>query len=132
MNRVNRDQRIRTVRPHTESPRRIGTGKALPIVRRPKTRGECVGGARPCPFVGCRYNLYLDISARGNIKFNFPDLPPEDMPAYRSCALDLADSGPLTLYEIGAALNLTRARAMQIVQYLMDRLGKHFTRDEAA
>ena len=27
---------------------------------RPKTRAECVGGPRPCPFVSCKCHLYLD------------------------------------------------------------------------
>ena len=81
----------------------------------PKTRGECEGGSRPCPYVRCKYNLYLDISSNGkNLKFNFPDLEPEDMPPERSCALDVADSGENTLEQVGVAMNMTRERVRQI------------------
>ena len=34
---------------------------------RPTRRSECIGRPRPCPWVGCRYNLALDISAAGTI-----------------------------------------------------------------
>ena len=32
----------------------------LPVLQRPRTRGECVDVPRPCPFVECRYNLKHD------------------------------------------------------------------------
>src|SRR6185436_9496617 len=31
-------------------------------VERPKTRAECRGHARPCPWVACKHHLYLDIN----------------------------------------------------------------------
>src|SRR5690242_4638453 len=41
---------------------------------KPKTRAECVNGPRPCLFVSCKYNLYLDVNPEtGSIKLNFPD-----------------------------------------------------------
>ena len=52
---------------------------------RPKTRAECGGVQRPCVFVGCKYNLYLDVNPRtGAIKVNFPDIEPCEMK--ESCA----------------------------------------------
>jgi len=61
---------------------------------------------RPCPFVSCRYHLSLDISEGGRIKFN---------PATgKTCALDLADLGGMTLQDIGHVLGLTRERIRQI------------------
>lgn len=80
---------------------------------RPRTRGECQDGPRPCPFVSCKFHLYLDVSpATGSIKFNFPGVEPEDL--VESCALDVADRGPVTLEEVGAILNLTRERVRQM------------------
>ncbi len=38
----------------------------LPIVR-PKTRGECASGPRPCPWVSCRHHLYLDVDKNGSV-----------------------------------------------------------------
>lgn len=81
---------------------------------RPATRGDCESGPRPCPWVTCRYHLYLDINPRtGSIKLNFPDLEPWEM--QNTCALDVAESldgGSLSI--VGEALNLSRERARQL------------------
>jgi hypothetical protein len=80
---------------------------------RPKTRAECVDGERPCPWVGCKYHLYLDVNPKtGSIKLNFPDIEPEDMTD--SCVLDIADRGPVTLEDVGRIMNLTRERIRQL------------------
>jgi hypothetical protein len=82
-------------------------------VQRPRTRGECEGGARPCPFVSCKHNLYLDVSGdTGAIKMNFPDLEVWEMG--ESCALDVADNDGETLENVGGYMNLTRERIRQI------------------
>lgn len=80
---------------------------------RPKTRGECAGASRPCPWVSCKHHLYLDVDPEtGAIKFNFPDVEPEDL--IESCSLDLADRGGLVLEDVANTLNLTRERVRQI------------------
>lgn len=82
-------------------------------VQRPQSRAECASVPRPCPFVSCRYHLYLDVSSRtGSIKLNFPDLEVWEM--NRSCALDVADKGPLGAEELGEVMNLTRERIRQL------------------
>jgi hypothetical protein len=48
------------------------------------------------------------------VKFNFPHLQPWEMPADRSCSLDIADRGGVTLDEVGDAYNLTRERVRQV------------------
>lgn len=81
----------------------------------PKQRGDCEGGARPCPLVSCKYNLYLDVHPQtGSIKLNFPDREPEDMPADKSCTLDKADDGGHTLESVAELLNITRERVRQV------------------
>ena len=56
---------------------------------RPHQRTDCVDGPRPCPFVSCKYHIFIDVSPRtGAIKLNFPDLEVWDMG--ESCALDVA------------------------------------------
>jgi hypothetical protein len=71
---------------------------------------------RPCPWVGCRYHLYLDVSEVGGLKINYPWLEPWELPY--SCALDLADASNhangMTLENTGAAMNVTRERCRQI------------------
>src|SRR5205814_4598170 len=85
----------------------------LPEPERHKTRLECVDGERPCPFVACKYHLYLDVNpSSGSIKLNFPDLEPWELK--ESCALDVADRGGITLEEVGDLLNLTRERIRQV------------------
>jgi len=80
---------------------------------RPKNRGECANVARPCPYVSCKYHLYIDVNpATGSIKINFPDL--EVWELQHSCALDVANTGGITLEEVGEILNLTRERIRQV------------------
>ena len=81
--------------------------------RRPKARSECKDGIRPCPFVSCRFHLYLDVNpVTGTLKLNFPGLEVWEMPF--TCALDVADMGGRTLEEVGQILNMTRERVRQL------------------
>jgi hypothetical protein len=92
-----------------------------PGTSRPAFRLDCAEGPRPCPFVSCKYHLYLDVSPRtGSIKVNFPDLEVWDMPY--SCALDVADTGGATLEDVGSIMNLTRERIRQLEVKALTRL----------
>jgi hypothetical protein len=94
----------------------LGTAMFPPVGdddSRPRTRGECSQGERPCPWVACKHHLYLDINPRtGSIKLNFPDLEPWELT--QTCALDVAEAGGRTLEEIGEITNLTRERVRQV------------------
>lgn len=97
--------------------------------QRPKTRGDCVGGQRPCPWVSCLYNLYLDEKQSGStsgqaIVLNFPELQPHEVPPDRSCALDIADQGGMTLEEVALITNLTRERIRQVQDHAVSVLRK--------
>lgn len=94
--------------------------RTAPAPDRPKTRGDCVDGPRPCPWISCRYSLFLDVKPNGNIRLNFPGIETEvdgfdRMPA--SCVLDVADEGGGTLEAVGDALGITRemVRQMELV-----------------
>lgn len=116
-----RSRRKRAVRARTISVKRM-TKRELELGRmlypetdyyKPRKREECVGGERPCPYVSCKYHLYLDVSPRtGAIKLNFPDLEVWEM--NETCALDVADRGGTTLEDVGAIMNLTRERIRQV------------------
>ena len=82
-----------------------------PLEARPKTRGEC-SGARPCVWISCVHNMYLEVTANGGIKLRYPSLQPEEMKV--SCALDVADDGGVTLKEISEAIGVTAERVRQI------------------
>jgi hypothetical protein len=80
---------------------------------RPRVRADCAQGARPCPYVSCKFNLYVDVNPRtGSVKMNFPDK--ELWEIGDTCALDVADRGGITLEEVGAIMNLTRERVRQL------------------
>ena len=88
---------------------------------KPRTRAECAHGVRPCPFVSCRWHLYLEVSAQtGAIKLNFPDLEPSELSV--SCALDVADRGGETLEQVGAIMNITRERLRQLEVSALEKL----------
>jgi hypothetical protein len=79
---------------------------------RPRTRGEC-GTERPCPFVSCRYHLYLEVNPEtGTIRICFPDREPWELE--HSCSLDVADEGGMTLEAVAETLNVTRERIRQL------------------
>lgn len=93
------------------------------VDRLPASRSDCKTGYRPCPFVSCRFHLYLDVTEHGAIKLNFPDQEPWEMKI--SCALDVAEAGDgLTLEELGGLLNLTRERTRQIERLALDKVDR--------
>jgi hypothetical protein len=81
-------------------------------LERPKTRGDCKGGIRPCPFVGCRFHLYLEVSHAGSVTVNFDG---EVWDMGETCALDVADRGDHMLEEIANVLGCTR-EAIRLVE----------------
>lgn len=133
------------------SPRRSATTKALrelaldvdlhaadacddDLPQRPRTRGDCVNSMRPCPWVGCRHHLFIDVNqSNGSILFNFFDKEPWEL--VPSCSLDVADKGGAlddggcTLEDIGKmlgglsreAVRLIEKRAIERAQQMMGR-----------
>ena len=94
-------------------------------IPRPRTRGDCEGGYRPCPWISCSQHLFIDVNPdNGSIKLNHPGLEPWELA--ETCALDLADRGGATLEEVGRLVGVTRERIRQcevkIVAKLRDRL----------
>lgn len=97
----------------------------LPVVRepehwRPATRAECIDLPRPCPYVGCRYHLAIEVTARGDIA-HIGD--PAEMA--ETCALDIADRGGITLEEVGEIYDVTRERVRQIEEKAVRKIRRH-------
>ena len=117
-----RSRRKREVRARTISIKRM-TQRELAIGRtlypetdywKPRTRGECIDGPRPCPYVSCKFNLYIDVNRKtGAIKLVFPDLEVDEL-EHSGCALDEADRGGLPPEHVGEIMNFTRERCRQI------------------
>lgn len=88
-----------------------------PMPRRPLTRGECLPGVglRPCPWVSCKFHLWLDVTPAGNIMFNRLDVFVDELEKMGdTCALDVADRGGLQLEAVGDIMNVTRERIRQV------------------
>jgi hypothetical protein len=96
---------------------------------RPSTRADCVNGERPCPFVGCRHHLYLDVRKNGTLHISFPDLEVGELA--ETCSLDVADAGPESLEHIGNLTNLTRERIRQIEETALMFLPKRHLQEFA-
>ena len=110
------------------SKRELERGRALypdEGVRRPKLYSECqaagLGTETPCPFVSCKWHLYLDVSESGlAIKINHPNIDPTEMK--HTCTLAVANVGGVTLYEVGKIINITRERVRQIEAFALAQL----------
>jgi hypothetical protein len=87
---------------------------------RPTKRSQCVDGPRPCPWVSCRYNLYLDVRGDGILRFNFPGKEPHEV--FQSCALDLAEDGLRTLEQVALLMGMSKERARQIEEVAFAKL----------
>ena len=87
---------------------------------RPRTRGDCQDGPRPCPWVSCRHHLYLTVgkvSVRDGVPhltLNFGDVEVDTLKD--TCALDVADRGEASFEEIATAMGITRQRVHQILE----------------
>ena len=79
---------------------------------KPRTRGDCIDGPRPCPWISCRYHLAFEITEWGGIRETWPTR--ELAEVEETCALDVADRGGESLHEVGACLNVTRERIRQV------------------
>lgn len=96
--------------------------RSLPILEdeRPRHRSDCERGPRPCPWVGCRFHLYLDVKEGGYLRYNFPDRALEDLE--ETCALDVAESGHHTLEQVGDLVNMGRDHLLRVERAVRGRL----------
>lgn len=118
-----KNQRPTTVPMKPLNPREAALGFKLRVYygERPKTRAECVGGPRPCPYVTCQHHLYLDVNAdTGAIKYNHPHLDVLEMT--ESCSLDVADRGGIGLEELGLHFNVTLEGARQLEKDIVEEV----------
>ena len=92
------------------------------LLERPRVRGDCIDGPRPCPWALCRHHLYLEVLEDGALKLNFPGRALEQLE--QTCSLDVADEGEQSVERIGELLNLTGRRVQQIEREVVTRLAK--------
>ena len=111
----------------------------LPILPRepgaPRTRSECPV-ERPCPWVGCRYHLLLEIDSRGRVQQNRPfdeyDADSIARALHRmgdTCALDVTIQGELTQEEVGCIIGIDDSQVARIEGEALAKL-RSFRRGE--
>lgn len=104
----------RRVQLEERSRRHAETEAIIAEYDRPRTRGDCAGGERPCPWAGCRYHLLVDVSPEtGLLKLQEREL--EELP--ETCALDVADRGGLNQPSTAALLGVSRQRVDQLEKH---------------
>jgi hypothetical protein len=112
----------------TRSTRVLRPVTVLPVIAtdhwRPQTRGDCATVQRPCVYVGCKHNLFLDVKADGRtIVLNFPGKEPEDMT--HSCALDVADGGGETLNSVARTMGVSKQAIQQCEDRALVKMAKN-------
>lgn len=121
----------------------VAPAKRLEVVEsddgRPRTREDCARSERPCPWVGCRHHLAIDVTSVGSIVRDGASHLPLNATAFvveafaesasdalcdmqDTCSLDIADRGDATLHDVGELLGVTRERVRQIESMALVKL----------
>lgn len=104
-----------------DSPRLPRRG-VLQAPERPKTRGDCVSGPRPCPWVSCRHHLGVDVlGTEVRERAGWDEVDALGRPLRPSCSLDVADDGPQPIEPIARALGVSARRVDQLLKRAVRR-----------
>jgi hypothetical protein len=96
------------------SPRRLACGHA------PE---QAIMHSRPCVFVGCERNTFLDVTRDGKIRYNRYGVEPDE--CEDSCAQDVADevgAEGASHERIGIAMGITRNGAAVVIERSMKKM----------
>lgn len=104
---------------------------------RPSVRGDCLPGgineARPCPFILCKYNLYLDITKSGRVILNTRGDVGSQI---ETCALDVADKvherGESSLEDISFLLDVTPERVRQMEKTALVKIKRKMGKNDGS
>lgn len=100
-------------------------GYAALVATRPRTRGQCMIGPRPCRWISCAHHLGVGITPSGAPYIAFPDaeggVDLQAMPD--TCDLDVADRGGVSLAAVAALIRVTRERVRQLQVGLVRKVG---------
>lgn len=95
----------------SEVERRTPTPSHVQTVVRPRTRGDCVNGPRPCPETWCRHHLDHE---------------------RESCVLDVADRGEQTQEIVGELVGVSKQRIDVLESTILAKLRRKRTVREMA
>jgi hypothetical protein len=95
-------------------------------ITRPTLRSDCKDGPRPCPWVSCRYHLAIEVIPRstgGGYNVSIRNPPENWTDETKTCALDIADGGAITLKDIARISGVGRGEyERQIIQAALTKL----------
>jgi DNA-directed RNA polymerase specialized sigma24 family protein len=101
------------------------------LEERPTRRSQCKDGPRPCPWIACKHNKFIEsIDSAGRIQRRVPGSNPEDIDPTDSCALDQEEQeervarqkGGLTYQKIGNEFGISRERIRQIEEKVFEKI----------
>lgn len=123
---------MRPAQPHRRPPTRrppalhVIPSDWQPVAGVPSSRDECRGKEKACPFIRCRYHLWLKLSEDrdGRKSPNGKKAPSVLYPtSATSCALAVAERGEqLTCREVGEILGISDERVRKIEQRALTKL----------
>ena len=91
---------------------------------RPKTVAECEDMGtefNPCPFVSCKWHLYLEVTDKGHLRHNFPGKELWELP--HTCLLKAVESGQIEdNVDVGRHMNVHRSRVQQLLKSALPKL----------
>jgi hypothetical protein len=106
-------------------------------IQRPKTRGDCVEGLRPCPWISCKHHMAGDVTRVGSyrvlnadprLEWRSRSLHPEHpikagqleeiaslaLRLADTCVLDVADRGPIIAVAVLLRVHSKSAREAEL------------------
>ena len=97
----------------------------------PATRGDCVAGPRPCPYLSCRHHLWLVLQQdqAGNWQKGRHGETGFRPSTNETCALDVAERGAPS-EEVGRLLGMDATRVRQLAAGALKKLLKRGVRVE--
>ena len=93
--------------------------------QQPPPREQCVGAARPCQWLNCRYHLWVNERRPGRRWEAREHLPGIERSTPETCALDVAEvaSDGLSRGSVGKLLGISNERVRQIEESALAKLG---------
>lgn len=76
--------------------------------QRPRTRADCIGRPRPCPWVSCKHHLLVDVTPAGGIVVNAPAISEVErgrnrLPVFKRNELSRCEVDEVVLEELDRA-----------------------------
>lgn len=90
----------------------------------PQARADCRGGPRPCPFVSCKFHLFLLVDPKkSTVSHRVEAADIWEMPF--TCALDIAEMGGGEFRRVSRVLNLSEEYTLALHNAAVGKILDH-------